>query len=141
MLFIAALIWGSLSAQFLVQIVTSLIIVCVYLSGLLFSRVGKSLNAMGAFVGFLQAVIFSALFFGGAWFAIDYIDYTTWNADSIASVVAFLLTISYCVLQVPGKILLARLCAWEPHFVQAVNTQAVGDRVAFARKFLKNGAK
>jgi hypothetical protein len=135
--FIAAVLWGSLSAQFLVQAVLSLITGFVYLSGLMFSRVSKSLNAIGTVVGFVQAAVFAALFLGGNWFASDYIDYGSWSTDSIASVVAFLLTIIYCAVQVPGKILLARLCAWKPYFAQAVNTQPASERIAFARKFLK----
>ncbi|MGB7034088.1 MAG: hypothetical protein WBD71_01065 [Xanthobacteraceae bacterium] len=139
MWFIAAVVWGSLSAQFLVQVVSSLITGFVYLSGLLFSRVSKSITAIGTLVGFIQAVVFAALFFGGNWFASSYIDYGSWNADSIASVVAFLLTIIYCALQVPGKILVARLCAWKPYFAQTVRTRRPGEEaVAFAREYLKD---
>jgi hypothetical protein len=60
-----------LSAQFLVRVVTSPVISGVYLTGLLFSRVSKSLNAAGAAVSFIQAVVLAALFFGGNWFASD----------------------------------------------------------------------
>jgi hypothetical protein len=137
MRFIAAVIWGSLSAQFLVQVVTSLIISGVYLSGLLFSRVAKSFTAGGTVVSFIQAIVFAALFFGGNWLASDYIDYATWNADSIASLIAFLLTIVYCAVQVPGKILLARLSAWRPYFPTLANMQPAHARVAYARQYLK----
>ena len=138
MRFIAAVVWGSLSAQFLVQVVTSLIIGFVFLSGLMFSRVRKSLTAQGAAAGFIQAIVFAALLVGGTWFVSDYVDYGRWNTNSISSAVAFLLTIIYCAVQVPGKILVARLCAWRPFFAQAVSTLSAGESVAFARKYLKS---
>jgi hypothetical protein len=137
MWFIAALIWGSLSGQFLVQAVTSLLIAFVCFSGLVFSQVSKSRTAIGTAVSFVQAIVFAALFFGGNWFASEYIEYATWNANSIASAVTFSLTIIYCAVQVPGKILLARLSTWKPYFAEAVSTQPVGERVAFARKYLR----
>lgn len=137
MRFLVAVVWGSLSAQFLVQVVACLIISVVYLSGLLFSRVPKVLNAGGTAVSFVQAIIFAALFVGGNWLASDYIDYGSWNTDSIAGVVAFLFTIVYCGVQVPGKVLLARLCAWQPSFFYLVNIEPAHARVAYARAYLK----
>jgi len=112
MLFIAAMIWGSLSAQFLVQTITCFIIGIVCVSGLMFSQVSRVLNAIGTLVAIVQTLVFLGLFLGGDWIVSSYIDYESWNANSIASSLAFLATLVYCGAQVPGKILLARLCVW-----------------------------
>jgi hypothetical protein len=45
LIFIVAIVWGALPAQFLVQTITSLVVVIIYLSGLAFSDVPKSRNA------------------------------------------------------------------------------------------------
>jgi hypothetical protein len=106
LLFIAAVIWGSLSAQFLVQTLLCLINGAISLSALIFSKVSKLLNATGSLVNVAMALLFLALFLGGNWIASDYIDYESWNTNSIASVVASLATLVYCGVQVPVKILL-----------------------------------
>jgi hypothetical protein len=121
LLFIAAVIWASLSAQFLVQIIVCCINAVICVSALMFSEVSKALNAIGSLVAVAQTLLFFGLFLGGNWIASDYVDYGSWNAASIASVIAFLATLVYCGVQVPGKILLARMCAWEPYFMEASN--------------------
>jgi hypothetical protein len=63
------------------------------------------------------------------------IDYATWNATATASLFAFLGTIIYCARQVPGKILLAKMCAWVPSFREASMRVPAAQRVAFARKW------
>jgi hypothetical protein len=134
-IFIAAVIWGLLAAQFMVQAITSFVLAFVYLSGLMFSRVSKSLNATGILVSLVQAIVFLVLFFGGNGVTSKFIDYDSWNANSIASTVAVLLSLIYCGVQVPGKFLLARLSAWEPYFVQAANTFPPAQRIAYAKKY------
>jgi hypothetical protein len=136
LLFLVALVWGSLSAQFFVQATTSLILSLICFSGLVFSRVSKALNAAGTFVSLIQALVFAGLFLGGNWIASNYIDYETWNVNCIAGLVAFLGTIVYCAAQVPGKVLLTRMTAWGPYFMEAANTVLARERVAFARKYL-----
>jgi hypothetical protein len=135
-LFFVAVLWGAASAQFLVQTVTSLIICFIDLSGLVFSRVSKKFTAYGALVGLVQTVVFAALFLAGNWITSNYIDFVSLNANSIASLVAFLLSFIYCAKQVPGKILVARLSAWKPYFVQAAMTQP--DAVAYAKKYVSS---
>jgi len=61
--------------------------------------------------------------------------YDTWNTASTASVVSFLATIIYVSRQVPGKILLAKMCAWVPYFLEASNRVPRSERIAFARKY------
>lgn len=118
--FIIAVIWGSLSAQFLVQVVTSLIIGFVYLVGAVLSKVSRAMNFTGALISIGQTLLFGVLLFGGTWMISEYvIDYDTWSAGAIASLLAFLGTSIYCARQVPGKLLLARMCAWVPNFMEA----------------------
>lgn len=136
LIFIGAVIWGSLSAQFLVQTITSLIIASVYLVALAFSKeVPKAMNAVGSIVALVQAIIFAALFVGGNRIAGDYIAFGSWSAATIASLVSFLATIIFVVRQVPGKILLARFSAWAPFFAQAVMNRPRHERIELARKY------
>jgi hypothetical protein len=134
LIFLGAIIWGSLSAQFLVQTVTSFTIGIIYFSGLVFSKVAKSRNATGFAVSVAQVLLYGALFYGGNWLSSYYIDYDTWNATFVASVLSFLAMIVYGALQVPDKILLARMAAWRPYFMQASMAVPMNERVAFARK-------
>jgi hypothetical protein len=134
LIFVWAIIWGSLSAQFLMQTVTSFIIAIIYLSGLAFSKVVKSRNATGFAVSVVQVLLYGALFYGGNWLSSFYIDYGSWNATSIASLLSFFAMIVYGALQVPGKLLLARMAAWRPYFMEASMAVPAHERVAFARK-------
>jgi hypothetical protein len=134
--FIVGVIWGSLSAQFLVQVVTSLIVVFVYLAGVALSKVSRAMNFAGALAGVGQTLIFGILFFVGNWITSEYIiDYDTWNLGSIAALLAFLGTIIYCARQVPGKIVLAKMCAWTPNFMEASMRVPPAERIALARRW------
>jgi hypothetical protein len=133
--FIAGLIWGSVSAQFLVQTVTSLLNALVYLAGLASAKVPRAWNAMASGVALLQAIIFAALFFGGNWLASAYIDFASMNATSIASIVSFLLTLLYTARQVPGKILVARLSSQDHWFMRAAMRKSPTEVFALAWKY------
>jgi hypothetical protein len=133
-IFILAIVWGSLSAQFLLQAIISLITSCICLFALPFSKVGKFINAGGALISLVQAIIFGALFFFGNWYSDDYINYSSHGASSIASVISFVVTIICIVPQFPGKILLARMSAWMPQFAEASNVMPRHDRVAYAKR-------
>lgn len=134
--FIAGVIWGSLSAQFLVQVVTSLIVEFVYLAGVALSKVSRAMNSTGALVSVGQTLLFGVLCFGGNWITREYvIDYNTWNEGSIASLLAFLGTIIYCARQVPGKIVLAKMCAWVPNFMEASMRVPPAERIALPRRW------
>src|ERR1700730_16384433 len=100
LIFVGAIIWGALSAQFLVQAITSLVIAVIYLSGLVFSKVSKSLNAMASLVSIAQTLFFAALFYGGNWISSYFMDYDSWNWTAIVSLVSFLATIVDCGFQV-----------------------------------------
>lgn len=63
--FIGAIIWGSLTAQFLVQKITSLSISIIYLYGLLFSPVKREITAAGFAAALAQTLLFAALCVGG----------------------------------------------------------------------------
>jgi hypothetical protein len=135
LIFIAGLIWGSLSAQFLVQTITSLIIASVYLAALASAKVPRTWNAAACGVSLLQAIIFAALFFGGNWLASLYIDFVNMNATSIASLVTFLVTLLYTARQVPGKILVARLSSQDHWFVRAAMNRPPAEVVELAWKY------
>jgi hypothetical protein len=109
-LFIGSIVWGALTAQFLVQILSSFTTAGIYLCGLLFSRVKKRLNAIFFITSLTMAVVFAVLLAGGFWLIDLYIPYPS-NADLIAALVAFLFYLVYCLVQVPDKILVARMNA------------------------------
>ena len=96
LLFIGSFAWGALTAQFLVQILSSLTSACIYLYGLLFSRVygllfsrvKKRLNAIFFATSLTQAVVFAILLVGGFWLIDLYIPYPS-NADLAAAAGAF----------------------------------------------------
>jgi hypothetical protein len=140
LIFIGALVWGSLSGQFLVQIVGAFMGMCQHVAAFFFSRVNKRVNAMGFVTTFSMVIGFGVVFIGGNWIASGFIDYGNWNAASVLSMIAFLGTIVYCSLQVPGKILLTNECAWSPYFFEAANAMPSNQRVAFARKHRKENA-
>ena len=114
LIFILAMIWGSLSAQFLMQTVTSLILASVYLTGIAFSKVSRTVNCAGTLAMLAQVIVFGALFLGGNWFAGHYVGYSSFNTMSVASALSFVATIIYVVPRVPDKVLLGRMRAWVP---------------------------
>jgi hypothetical protein len=136
-MFIVSVIWGALSAQFLLQSLVSLIIGGIYLVALPFSPVSKILNLTGGLIGLGQFVMFAALFGGGNWITSSFIgNHETWNANSIAKDVAFLASLIAMAPQVPGKLLLARRCAWNYAFFEAQNVLPRHERVAFAKRYI-----
>jgi hypothetical protein len=77
-IFILAIIWGSLSGQFLVQVMTSFVIAIINFLGIAFSKVSRAMTFAGAFAGLSQTILFGVLFFGGNWITSEYIiDYDT----------------------------------------------------------------
>jgi hypothetical protein len=136
LIFVVAVIWGSLSAQFLVQVITSFVLASVYLTAIIFAKVSRGTNSARALASFLQSISFGIVFVGGNWITSEYvIDYATWSAASIASLFAFVATIIYVSPQVPGKIVLAKMCAWVPDFMEASMRVPAAERIAFARRW------
>lgn len=131
-----AILWGSLAAQFLMQAVVSFIITIINLIAIIFSQVRKAMNMAGTLACSAQSIMYAVLFVVGNWIVSEYlVEFERWNAPSIASLVSFAATIIYIIPQLPGKILLARMCAWTPNFMEAQMHQPRGERVAFARKW------
>jgi len=131
----AAIIWASLSALFLVQAITSLIIASIHLVVLAFSKVPRGLNGKGAMASLGQAIAFAAFFFGGNLLTSNYFVYVRWNAESIVSLIVFIGTVAGVVPYVSGQILLARHSAWAPFFAQAALGRSRSERVALARRY------
>ena len=99
------------------------------------------MNVAGTLAGTGQLIIFGALFVGGNWLTSKYIiDYGTWNANSITAMLAFLASTIYCVRQVPGKILLTKMCSFAPGFMEAQMREPRNTRIAFARKWRADAA-
>lgn len=117
--FIAAAIWGSLSALFLVHALTSLIVALIFLGGLSFSNVSRSSNAAGVGTALAKAIIFATVFVVGSWTIGDQLDLTSWNINSVASLVSFLATTVYIARHIPGQVYLAKMAAWHPTFSEA----------------------
>jgi len=61
-IFVVAVVWGSLSAKFLVQTGVSFIIALLYLTAILFSKVSKVMNMTVALMAFLQSIMFGRSF-------------------------------------------------------------------------------
>jgi hypothetical protein len=138
LIFVGAIVWGALSAQFLVQALLSFGLASMHLVALAFSKVARSWNSAGAAAMFAQAILCAALFIGGNWVSADYIDYDSLNAACVASVASFLVTLVYVCRQVPGKILLARFSAWVPYFAEAAFRAPTRERVQLARRYRAN---
>jgi len=117
-LLIGLIVWGALAAQFLVQTISSFVCACIYLYGLLFSRVKKRLNAIFFATALTQALVFALLFAGGFLLVALFVEPPAWNAHWIAGLVAFAISFIYCAMQVPDKILAARMCAMKPIFAE-----------------------
>ena len=116
--FIGAIVWGSLAAQFLVQTITSLSIAAISLYGLLFARVKKEITAAGFAAALAQTLMFAGLFGGGFALIAIYFHPLGWTANMIAGFIAFVLTFIYCFIQVPDKILVAKLISTVPYFAE-----------------------
>ena len=137
---IIAIIWGALSAQFAAQCVTSFIIAALSLAGIVISKVPKAMNLAGTLSGTVQLIIFGILFVLGNWLTSKYIiDYDTWNASSLAAMLSFMASMIYCIRQVPGKVLLAKMCAFTPGFMEAQMREPRSRRIALARKWRLEG--
>ena len=54
-----------------------------------------------------------------------FIEPPAWDANWIAGLVAFVVTFIYCAMQVPDKILAARMCAMKPFFAEAARAQGM----------------
>ena len=128
------MVWGALSALLLVQIFASLIILFIFLASLAFSEVAKSLNAIGLATSVAQVLLFGVLLAGGigpsGFILVNYSPLSL-----VAALLSFLATIAYCAPQIPGKLLLARMCAWRPYFTEASMALPRNERVAFARRY------
>jgi hypothetical protein len=134
-LFIGAGLWAALSAQFLVQSLTSFAVAVVYLIAIIPSNVPKGMNVVGMAVSLVQGLIFAALFVAGNWFAGDYIDYVSLSATSAVALLVFVVSLVHCASQVPDVLLLARLSAWDTRFVRAAMSKARSERVLLARRY------
>ena len=94
------------------------------------------MNVAGILSGTAQLVIFGILFTGGNWLTSKYIiDYDTWNANSVAAMLSFVASMIYCVRQVPGKVLLTKMCGFTPGFMEAQSREPRNMRIALARKW------
>ena len=119
-LFIGSMVWGALAAQFLVQAISSFISACIFLCGLLFSRVKKKLNAIFFSSALTRAVVFAVLLAGWVGLLVGFGN-VNWVAGSVAFVVSFI----YSAIQVPNKILAARMCAMKPIFAEMARLTGV----------------
>jgi hypothetical protein len=108
----------------------------VSLAAIGISKVSKAMNLAGTLSGTAQLIIFGILFVGGNWLTSKYIiDYGTWNAHSVAAMLSFIASLIYCIRQVPGKVLLAKMCAFTPDFMEAQMREPRNRRIALARKW------
>jgi hypothetical protein len=130
--FVGALVWASLSGQFAFQIFTSLIVTATFASGLLFSRANKHDCLLGFVVSLASAIVFGALLVGGGWLAARYLEFQWWDLTAVSFAVVFAATIVFSLLQLPGKFLLAFMCAWEPGFAENSMLIPRSERVDFA---------
>ena len=135
LIFIGAVFWGLLAAQLLVQAAVSTLNGLIPLLGLFLSKVDRSTNAMGAVAGLVQGAVFWALLAGGYWLSLRFFNYSAWDGVEVAMVIAFVVSFAYCAIQIPGKLYLAWVCAWEPHFFQSATLVPPQQRLAYAMKW------
>jgi MFS family permease len=128
--FIGSIIWGAIAAQLLVQVISSFVTAAIFLYGLAFSSVRRKLNAIFFASALTQTVFFAGLFAGG-FVLIGLFAHpdSRWNANYTAGFVGFVITFIYCFIQVPDKILLARLCAMMPRFAERARLLAPNRRL------------
>ena len=117
--FTIALVWGTVAAQFLLQAITSFCMVIIYLPAVALSKVRKALTLRGVVMTLCRTILFLALFLGGYWLSKKYINYSVWNLDSITAATLFAASALFMLPQIPGKIIFAWKCAWEPNFLEA----------------------
>ena len=117
---IGAVFWGALSAQFLVQTISSFTTALIFLYGLFFSRVKKNITASGFAANITLAGLFAVFLLGGFWLIASYtpLDHAGWNLNYTGGLVAFVISFIYCFIQVPDKIYIARLVAMTPYFAE-----------------------
>jgi hypothetical protein len=96
--------------------------------------VKKRLNAIFFSTALTQAAVFAVLLVGGFWLIGWYVGQPVWDANWTAGLVAFVITFIYCAIQVPNKILAARMCAMKPFFAETA--RAIGMEAA-----LKNASR
>jgi uncharacterized protein YebE (UPF0316 family) len=137
--YICAILWGGFAAQFLVQSVTSFLNGLIALSGLIGSKVDRVMNATGVVVGFGMGIVFAALLYAGHALFRRYVGYITWDGRSIALAVAFGFSLIYCVVQIPGKLILAWVTAWVPNFAELSRSVPAAQRVDYAWKTWSEG--
>jgi hypothetical protein len=133
-IFIGAIFWGLLAGQFFIQAVTSLLIAIISAAGFVASQVAKSLIAIAVRGRACPSGNFCALFVGGNTLSSRYVDYGSWNAVSITTLVTFIFSLVYGAVQVPGKLLLARMMNWQPYFAEASMAVPRNERIAYAKK-------
>ncbi|WP_315729140.1 hypothetical protein [Bradyrhizobium sp. SZCCHNS2015] len=135
LLVVAAMIWGALSALSFLQTITSFVAALIFLSALLFSGRNRGDNALGCSVMIVQTAFFGVLFLGGNWISSLVIDYVSVNAASIAGLIAFVAGCIFFAREVPGRLLLTRLTAFDPMFAMMVNRWPRGERVTLAKRY------
>jgi hypothetical protein len=123
--FVISVVWGSLSAQFLVETISFFTTACIYLYGLLFSRVKKRLNAFFFGTALTQAALFAVLFVGGFWLVGRFVEHPVPTENWIAGFITFIVTFAYYATQVPDKIREARMCAMKPLFAEFARAQGM----------------
>lgn len=115
---IAAIVWGGFAAQFIIQLIVSLISALINLAGLVFSPVSPMVTGAGALAGILQVIFFALMFAVGSWLFSKYIGFIWWNGTTITLAVAFAFSLVYCAVQMPSKLVLAWAVAWQSGFAE-----------------------
>jgi hypothetical protein len=138
--FVGSIICGALTAQFLLQIISSIACACIYLRGF-FSPVRKRLNATFALAMLAQALVFAGLLVGIYWLLVAWgpAEITQW--DTAMWLVGFAPSFIWCFIQVPDKILAARMCATQRGFAE--RARAIGMEAAlktWARRYSTDDA-
>lgn len=140
-IFITDIGWAAVSAQLLEQAVLYLVGAAIYLSGLCFSSVSKTITATGFGAYLLFTVFFSALLAGGSWLVVRILGdgVPTWLA--YLSFMVWVSGIVYCARDFRGKVLLAYMCAWQDGFYEASLQYPMRERVSLARNMRKLQSK
>ena len=130
--FVGTLAWSEIFALSTLQTAVSFVIALIFFSGWLMSYVDKTLSLAGLFTSVAQVALFGALLLGCYWAADHLLDLHWWDVTTFVAAAAFIVTVAIRLWQIPGKLLLSYLCAWEPGFSELQMMAQREERIALA---------
>jgi hypothetical protein len=137
--FFLAIAVGWLAASFTVRTLVSSVALTFYLTGLIFSRADRMMNATGAVFSLLWTALFGVQFFGVCLFATRYVTFD--GGTEAAAVFVFISLGVYRFVVLSKEIALVRMRAWRPGFAERVMAIPKSLRFSFAQEYAHEGPR